>query len=230
MRFSRRLLLFLWVSWALVALYPDPGVLVESTRNILWPQVQPNAVAALAATMPNDPRLIEQRVLDQVVPYAYDWQSAGVPWYFPTTRQALQAGRGDCESRAVVLASILAAKHIPYELRLSFDHIWVDYPGKQANALENSAVAFAGNENGHFFLHWPRQFNVGAEWRVQTAIYWTPMPVSRRAVLLAGLMTIPFWNMLAGLLAVWPADRRRRRITLLPVPGVGLPSGSGGSS
>ena len=81
---------------------------------------------------------------DRQVPYAYDWQSAGVPWYFPTTAEALRAGRGDCESRAVVLASILTAKGIPNELRLSFDHIWVDYPGKQANALENAGVQFAG--------------------------------------------------------------------------------------
>ena len=83
-------------------------------------------------------------MLDRQVPYAYDWQSAGVPWYFPTTAEALRAGRGDCESRAVVLASILTAKGIPNELRLSFDHIWVDYPGKQANALENAGVQFAG--------------------------------------------------------------------------------------
>ncbi len=225
MRFSRWLLLFLWASWALVALYPDPGVLVESTRNLLRPRVQPDAVAALAATMPNDPRLIEQRVLRDVVPYAYDWQTAGVPWYFPTTEQALRAGSGDCESRAVVLASILAAKHIPYDLRVSFDHIWVEYPGKQPNALENDAVALAGQKDGRFFLRWPSQLSFGEEWRAQTAIYWTPMPASRQMLLLAGLVTIPFWNVLAGLVAAWPLDRRRRRAILLPVPGAGLPSG-----
>ncbi len=53
-------------------------------------------------------------MLTRIVPYAYDWQTAGVPWYFPTTREALAQKRGDCESRAVVLASILAYKHIPY--------------------------------------------------------------------------------------------------------------------
>ena len=78
MRFSRWLLLFLWASSALVALYPDPSVLVESTRNLLG-RGAARRVAALAATMPDDPRLIEQRILDEVVPYAYDWQTAGVP-------------------------------------------------------------------------------------------------------------------------------------------------------
>ncbi len=229
MRFSRWLLLFLWGSWALVALYPDPGVLVESTRNLLQPQIQPNAVAALAATMPNDPRLIEQRVLNQVVPYAYDWQTAGVPWYFPTTAQVLQQGRGDCESRALVLASILAAKHIPYQLRMSFDHIWVQYPGKQANALENNGVVLAERKNGHFLFRWPSQLNWGKEWSAQVADYWTPMPASRKVLLLAGILMIPFWNVLARLVAAWPFDRRARRVTLLPVPAPGRLL-SGGSS
>ena len=120
-------------------------------------------------------------MLDRQVPYAYDWQSAGVPWYFPTTREALRAGRGDCESRALVLASILTAKGIPNELRMSFDHIWVDYPGKQANALENAGVQFAGRQDGHFFLHWPADFHLGQEVADQVAIFWTPAPLREGA-------------------------------------------------
>ena len=140
----RRAVIFLALAWILVMLYPDPGMLVRSIRNTARPQIQPEAVAGLARRLPNDPRAIEAYVLGRQVPYAYDWQSAGVPWYFPTTAEALRTGRGDCESRAVVLASILTAKGIPNELRLSFDHIWVDYPGKQSNALENAGVQFAG--------------------------------------------------------------------------------------
>ena len=117
-------------------------------RNILRPRVDPQAVAALARRLPDDPKAIEAYVLERQVPYAYDWQSAGVPWYFPTTSEAVRAGRGDCESRALVLASILTAKGIPNELRMSFDHIWVDYPGKTANALENPGVQLAGSRNG----------------------------------------------------------------------------------
>ena len=146
MRFPRRVLVFLALSWVLVILYPDPGVLVRSVRNTLRPRVEPQAAAALARSLPDDPRAIEAYVLERQVPYAYDWQSAGVPWYFPTASEALRAGRGDCESRALVLASILTAKGIPNELRMSFDHIWVDYPGKQANAMENAGVEFAGRQ------------------------------------------------------------------------------------
>ena len=44
------------------------------------------------ARLPDDPKAIEAYVLDKQVPYAYDWQSAGVPWYFPTTAEAVRAG------------------------------------------------------------------------------------------------------------------------------------------
>ena len=215
----RRALVFLAFAWVLVALYPDPGLLVRSVRNTVSPQVDPAAVSALAARLPNDPRAVEAYVLDRQVPYAYDWQSAGVPWYFPTTAEALRAGRGDCESRALVLASILTAKGIPNELRLSLDHIWVDYPGKQANALENPGVQFAGREDGRFFLRWPADFQLGQEISDQVAIYWTPAPAWRVLLLVAGLSLIVLWNALAWLSGagrlsgdgLLPRDRGRRR-------------------
>lgn len=197
---QRRALIFLALAWILVMLYPDPGVLVRSIRNLVRPQIQPQAVAALARRLPNDPRKIEAHILDDQVPYAYDWESAGVPWYFPTTAEVLRAGRGDCESRAVVLASILTAKGIPNALRLSFDHIWVEYPGKQPNALENAGVQFAGTQNGHFFIHWPEDFHLGQEISAQLAIYWRPAPLSRVVLLFVGLALVVSWNGIAWLL------------------------------
>jgi hypothetical protein len=238
MRFPRGVLAFLLLSWVLVVLYPDPALLVRSVRNTVAPQVDPAAVRALAARLPDDPRAIEASVLDHAVPYAYDWQSAGVPWYFPTAAEALRAGRGDCESRALVLASILTAKGIPNELRMSFDHIWVDYPGKQANAVENAGVELAGRRDGKFFLHWPEDFHLRQEAADQVAIFWTPAPRARVVLLALGLSLIPLWNVLAALLAgnglpggLWPAgcmlpsERRRRgrgRRDEARVPGAGL--------
>ena len=119
----------------------------------------------------------------------------------------------------MVLASILTAKGIPNELRLSLDHIWVDYPGKQANAIENAGVQFAGSENGHFFLHWPKDFQLGQEISDQLAIYWTPAPAWRVLLLVAGLSLIVLWNALARLLGagrldgdgLLPAEGRSRR-------------------
>ena len=194
MRLPRTLLVFLAVSWAFVVLYPDPSALVRSVQNLAHPRIDPAAVTDIAARLPDDPRLIEAYVLDQQVPYAYDWQTAGVPWSFPTTRDALKAGAGDCESRAVVLASILAAKGIPHSLRVSFDHIWVDYPGKAPNALENAGVEVAGVKDGRFFIHWPQDFHLGQEIQDQLTIYWTPAPLYRVLLLFGGLLLIVLWN------------------------------------
>ena len=100
MRFSRWLLLFSGPAGRSWRSTLTPACSSRARATCCGRGCSPDAVAALAATMPDDPRLIEQRVLDDVVPYAYDWQTAGVPWYFPTTEQALRAGSGDCESRA----------------------------------------------------------------------------------------------------------------------------------
>ena len=201
MRLPRTVLLFLAVSWVLVVLYPDPTVLVRSVRNTVAPRPDPVAARVIAARLPNDPRVIEAYVLERQVPYAYDWRSAGVPWYFPTAAEALSAGRGDCESRALALASILTAKGIPNSLRVSFDHIWVDYPGKQANALENAGLVLAGTRNGRFFIHWPKDFHLGQEVDDNVAIFWTPAPPGRVALLFAGLLAIVAGNVLASLAA-----------------------------
>lgn len=198
-------------------LYPDPLVLVHSIEHIEHPSIDPAAVASIARKLPNDPRLIEQAVLTRIMPYAYDWQTAGVPWYFPTTREALAQGRGDCESRAVVLASILAYKHIPYQLRMSFDHIWVDYPGHVNTALENPGVQLAVREHGHYVFHWPRDFHLGAEVNAQVADYWTPMPLSRKLLLFGGLATIALVNVIVR--RGRRAAVRLRHAAAPPVPG-----------
>ena len=194
MKLPRLLLLWLVLGWLLVALYPHPSVLIRSISNFRAPDVDAPAVRDLAATLPDDPRLIEQAVLDRIVPYAYDWQVSGVPWYFPTTSEALASQSGDCESRVVVLASLLKAKGIPFQILMSFDHIWVDYPGKVANALENSDVALAQRVDGHFLWNWPADFDVPAEIAAQIDTFWTPMPTARRLLLFAGLMLILLLN------------------------------------
>ncbi len=196
MRISRKLRLLAALVFFFFVLYPNPLLLVRSIEHIRHPSIDPAAVASIARTLPNNPRLIENAVLTRVVPYAYDWQTAGVPWYFPTTREALAQKSGDCESRAVVLASILAYKHIPYSLHMSFDHIWVDYPGHVNTAIENPGVQLAVREHGHFVFHWPKDFHLGAEVHAQVANYWTPMPLGRKALLFGGLLAIVFVNVI----------------------------------
>jgi hypothetical protein len=230
MRFSPRVLVFLALSWAFVALYPDPTVLVASVRNLVAPRVQPGAASALAAALPDDPREIERRVLQDVVPYASDWETEGVPWSFPSTAQALKAARGDCESRALVLAGVLAAKGVPYQLRMSFDHIWVDYPGKVATASENDARVLAGRDRGGWFgLRWPEDVDLGREVRAQVAIYWEPMPAGRKALLFIGLGLIVLSNPLAAVCSR-PGAARTRDAGARDWRESPTPSSAGGSS
>ncbi len=63
---------------------------------------------------------------------------------------------------------------------MSFDHIWVDYPGHVATAIENPGVQIAVRQHGHFVFHWPKDFHLGAEVNAQIANYWTPMPLGRQ--------------------------------------------------
>lgn len=197
MRFSRRLLVFLLVTWALVALYPDPTVFVSSMRNFLDPSADASAAAGLAAEMPADPREIETAVLERVE-YATDWQVQGVPWRFPTAAEAIAEGRGDCEARAVVLMSVLAAKGIPYRLRSSTSHMWVDYPGKLPTATENEALVLTDREGGGFRLRLPGDFDLRREVESKIALFWDPMPWGRRILLPAGLLLIALGANLAA--------------------------------
>jgi hypothetical protein len=101
----------------------------------------------------------------------------------------------------VVLASLLKAKGIPFKMLMSLDHIWVDYPGKTANPLENADVALAQRVDGRFVWNWPADFDVGAEFAAQIATFWTPMPTGRRLLLFAGLLLILLVNPISSRLS-----------------------------
>lgn len=198
-RVSRGGLLFVALTWLLLSLYPNPLVLGRSIQNLRHIELDPAAVAELADRLPDSPQRIEQIVKQRVVPYAYDWSTEGVPWYFPTTAEVLHRGAGDCESRAVVLASIFSVKGIPHELKMSFDHIWVDYPGKIPNEAESDALAIGRSVDGSpFGLHWPRELNVWGELRAQVELLWLPMPLARELLLFTGLALVCSWNALGA--------------------------------
>lgn len=228
MRSPRSLVLFLCLSWVLVVLYPDPGVLVASLHHLASAPGAAGEVAALAACLPEDPRAVERYVLDEAVPYASDWDTAAVPWYFPTAAEALRRGRGDCESRAVLLAGLLEAKGVPHQLRMSLDHIWVDYPGKVPTANENDGVALVKRgEGGWYGLRWPDGLDLGDQLRSQSAIYWEPMPAGRKLTLALGLSALALWNPLVSAAAALPGGlRRRRRAALGRRPALRRPVGT----
>lgn len=181
----------LLIVWTLLALYPNVGKLSVSVQRAWSPPVDPHVVQDLAATLPDDPHAIETAVNTSLVRYAVPWQTYGVPWYFPTPREVLAHGEGDCQARAVVLASILRAKGIPATFAGSFDHLWIDYPGKLATTGENRAVAIGEQQpNGLYRLRWPAQFDWRTSWAIERAYFWDTMPPSRITLLVLGWIGI----------------------------------------
>ena len=186
------------VFWVLLVLYPNPLKLAASARRLANPNVDPIAVEALAASLPSDPVVIENAVL-AMVPYHYDWEVYGMPWYFPAVGEALENGEGDCKARAIVLASVLEAKGIPYRIDSSPTHVWVDYDGKVGNSLESPGAGFyeVNPQTGAKSLHLPKisiTEVMGTFWQG----FWPPMPVARKALLISGLV------ILVAIRVIWP--------------------------
>ncbi len=138
---------------------------------------------------------------ERAVPEAFDARVYGVPWYFPSPREVLAAGRGDCEARAVVLASVLAARGIPYRFQASFSHLWVDYPGRPHPLGETADEAMMSQVDGRYRFRWPSLPRLAHNLANQRALLWTPLHPVRKILLLLG------WPCL---LAGWPRRREGR--------------------
>ncbi len=184
--------------WALFVLYPNPLLLLRSIPRAIHPPIDPAAVRPLARKLPDDPDTIQRLVLDKYVPYSVPWTTMGVPWYFPTPKEVLAQGSGDCEARMVVLASVLEAKHIPFKIEASVDHIWVWYPKKRPNALENNSVAFIKRTGGKVRIQVPKGWRWQESYRLEREYFWDPAPLSRKLLLFGGLFLIPLRHRLTG--------------------------------
>jgi hypothetical protein len=214
--------------WVLLVCYPHPGVLGEAVRHTWHPPIDAAAVREWARTLPDDPRQLEAAVLARVR-YAVPWETDGVPWAVPDPGRALARGAGDCQARALVLASVLAAKGLPFRLRASLDHVWVEYPGKPATALEDAAAVLwtrpvgaapglgppTSPAAGPVAFRRPR-VDWAASLRLERAYFWDAAPRARQGLLVLGLL------LLAGR---WPPGRRPRG----PGAGAGRGTESAGS-
>jgi len=190
-RRSRRL----WGWWLLAALvwtlfvcYPNPAVLVRNLLRYRHFPVDPQLEKRTGWALPEKPGSIETFVEGVIVPTS-DWKLYRVPWFMPAPSDVIQTLRGDCESKAVVLASLLAGKHIPYEIRASFNHIWVDYAGRRPRPGETRDIAYLdAKDGGGFRIHFPSR----ADWRqalaVQKEQLWEAMPLARKALWFLGLV------------------------------------------
>ena len=173
--------------WIGLLLYPDPRVLLQSVGRLLHPPVDPEVVRQLAEELPDDAAAVEA-FSQQYVQYRSAWTVYGVPWYFPTVAEVLEDKAGDCQAEAVLTASILTAKGLPFSFRYSFDHVWVDYPGKGVTTLEDPATAFISDEGEGWFASLPDRIPVRDIVRERVSYHWTPMPTERKFGLLAGLL------------------------------------------
>jgi hypothetical protein len=189
-RVFRRYFPLIFILWILFVLYPNPLNLIISIQRVLNFDADPGAVESILSDLPSDPVDIEKAVLARIF-YRYDWELYGMPWYCPTIEQVLEREEGDCKARALVLASVLEAKNITYQVHSSPMHIWVDYEDKKETSIENAQV--------EFYQYDPetdeRQFQIPDiglgklvdYWQQQ---FWTPMPDGRKALLISGLLAL----------------------------------------
>jgi hypothetical protein len=183
----RKWFILIVLLWVLFVMYPNPANLVVSIKRVFAPEIDAAAVAQLASELSDDPAEIERQV-KQRIPYSYDWEVHGMPWYFPTAQEILERGKGDCKARALVLASVLEAKDITYSLNASITHMWVDYESKVATASENQNVSYYQQdpETGQ------RSFKLPSISTTQIKVawedgFWSVMPLLKKILLLAGL-------------------------------------------
>jgi len=174
------------VLWSLLVCYPNPLVLVRNFAHYRKLPIDPAIEKRMGWTVPHKPEWIEAFV-DSLLVEAPDWQVYRVPWYVPTAAEAARSRHGDCEARAVLLASLLASRHIPFEVRASFSHIWVDYPGRRAQLGESEDLAYLQGKAGQLSLRWPSRVAWDEVYATERDYLWRAMPLARKLIWLLGL-------------------------------------------
>ncbi|MBD3184548.1 hypothetical protein GF312_19855 [Candidatus Poribacteria bacterium] len=184
------LILLSLLVWTFIICFPNPYVFVRNIYRYFRPPIDPSIIKIIQTEIPDNPSEIHRFVL-KTIKYKYDWENYGVPDYVSTARQAVEKRSGDCEDRAVVLASLLDAKNIQYEFKASLTHYWVDYPGKKVSRIENRDVQIFSKKDGKYRIKLPDM----AKWKhyIQATKkgIWDVMPKIRKILMLSGWLLIP---------------------------------------
>jgi hypothetical protein len=180
----------IFILWIVFVLYPNPLNLIVSIQRVVNFDADPGAVESLLSDLPSDPVDIEKAVLARI-PYRHDWELYGMPWYCPTVKQVLEKGQGDCKARALVLASVLQARNITYQVRSSPMHIWADYEGKNETSMENARVEYYqyDPQTGERRFQIP-QIRLSEAMDYFCDAFWDPMPDGRKVPLISGLLAL----------------------------------------
>ena len=189
-RIFRRYFPLLFILWIIFVLYPNPVNFIFSIHRLRNFDADPGAVEFMLNDFPSDPIAIEKAVLTYI-PYRHDWTVYNMPWYCPTIEEVLERETGDCKSRALVLASVLEAKNITYQINLSPTHVWVHYESKQDTSIENDEVEFYqyDPETGERSFKIPNMA-FSRVWNAFWQSFWDPMPESRKALLISGPLAL----------------------------------------
>ena len=98
----RRYFGLLILLWVLFVFNPNPLNLVTSLQRALNREMDLASVELLSRGLPFDPVAIEGVVLERI-PYSYEWEAYGMPWYSPTVKQVFERGERDCKARVFLL-------------------------------------------------------------------------------------------------------------------------------
>ncbi len=179
------------IIWTFLVCFPNPYIFVRNCIRYVRFPIDPSVMEVIEDEVPDESAEIEKFVLG-LVKYEYDWKNYGMPDYVSTARQAVTRRRGDCEDRAVVLASVLEAKGLPYDLKASLVHYWIDYPGKEASRIENEDVSYFGKVDGKYRFKLPDLGQWRQYLRATRKGGWDSMPTSRKAIMIPGWALIIF--------------------------------------
>lgn len=199
-----------------LVLYPRPSLFLRNIRNISQldslPDEQTPALAPLileleaylaendAASLPPQELLwyVEVFVRNRI-PYAFDWEQWGVVDYVPTLSEVIEAGREDCDGRAILAAALL--RHRGFEAVLVGDprHMWVETPVGQAMGALGEPTMTADSEGTH--IQWRSMIRIGP-----LAVGCHLFPLGRELTIVAA-----FWLVMIGSRCGW----RRALVALL---------------
>ncbi len=189
-------------AWTLFAMYPNPAVLVRNLARYRNLPIDPQLEQKKGWQLPGDAGTIELFV-DSLLLSKPDWPLFRVPWYVPTALEAADMTHGDCEARTLVLASLLEGQEIPYEIRASFSHLWVDYEGRTARPGESAELAYLQGKPGALSTRWPESVDWRSFLATQRSQLCDAMPLARKAIWMLGLL----WGALGAALVGGPPPR-----------------------
>jgi hypothetical protein len=187
-------IIFLFL-WSFSVLYPNPGkffVTLSRLRNPPTTYLVEELRPLLQESFKKSPEEIE-KIVKQKVPYTYDWDIYNLPLYFPTVKEVLENGAGDCKSQFLVTASIFEYYQIDYSMLFSPVHVWIGYEERPEKTNEKKEVVLQEITKDEIKIRIPEEI----DWRysIETfhGAFWRAMPINKKIALYLGFFISLFF-------------------------------------